>query len=278
MKKIETSKNLMNLIFKSAVLIILYLYYMDYALAETRLYLDKNLNVSYVRLSYTDLITEGRRIDSALSKHHYIVLSNKRKEPIAQFACPLRHANPVPTYELKQDRNGPLWYKYTTFAEEEINNCTAWFKVTSNEIDEKNIKYWTVYVDDGHQSGGYPFNGLVIKHIPYESTPSVPSSCKSEVFNNINFGIINKQPNESSISAYGIISTICENKASLTISVNNGQPLYNSDGSTITFNYEKYLQAEKEIPISIAIQGNLITPPQKPGAYKWYVPILINYE
>ncbi|ELV5027672.1 hypothetical protein SHB62_000318 [Vibrio cholerae] len=279
MKKIETSKTWKPLINKTIQTTILYPLTISICFSQPILYMDDAHTVNHVSLSSDDVRLMGtpkKSLPQPYKLKHALYLFDKNNYHIGTFMCEPQNESPVVSYWLPTDRNDNQWTSYSTYAEREINNCQNWYHVISSIQDLDQIKYWYVYIDDGKLYGGKSY-GVSLNLIPFNPTPT-PTHCDVNVTQNINFGIINILNNDEIINGTGVISTRCDRKTDLTISVNNGKDLDNKDGSRISFTYTNYHEAEKEIPISISVRANLESPPLKPGDYKWYVPIVINYK
>ncbi|WP_336928714.1 hypothetical protein [Vibrio cholerae] len=274
MKKIETSKNYRSPSMASSILVAIASLYSIFSYSETSLIMNGPTEIKKATVQADDVRLKGLLTMTNDPMKHYISVYNHDRQWIGQWTCRYYQNNPIAGKYLPSDRNHPSWFKYTEHAEMEINNCAYWHYVDGKIKDTSEIKYWSLYIDEGYKRS----HGIYLMYIPYTSEPPPPTTCISEIKNYINFGTLEYNNISKIQSAYGIISTVCDKNTRLTISVNKGQPIENIDGSKISFIYDDYNEAEKGIPISIAIKANMESPPRKPGAYKWYVPILINYE
>lgn len=130
-----------------------------------------------------------------------------------------------------------------------------------------------IYVGSTTFSGGYYGFSIHLKGKPFVP----PSTCKVLNTPSLDFGTVLSTP----ASRTTPIRIECTGQSSVTMSVNNGKPLKDkSSGTTISFptgaNGLSRITCKRSCVLNVT--GVMNPKPNKPGKYKWSVPITISYD
>ncbi|EJL6271239.1 hypothetical protein NMR30_003010 [Vibrio cholerae] len=273
MKKIETDHN--KKLMTNGLIAPLILFFINCAYANITPINPNYEGLDRLDLSVEDLITYSK---TSLRRESITLLYLfDSRGAFVTYGCNTGK-NGNSSYYLPTDRSDPRWVNYVNIAVDSITQC-QWTIGDNLKPDLTDLTRLTLIYADGHYpTQPFLFSGLIIEDMKVVPSPN-PTACSSDISQNIDFGIITHRGssvhgNRSS----GSITTVCDNSATGKLSVNNGSNLSNADGSSIEFEYPRNITIEKGVQSVTPIFGVLNNPPRIPGAYKWYVPVQIEYE
>lgn len=215
----------------------------------------------------------GRRQAAGYWSQHTLTLWDKHGD-YAYFSCDAEKNDP-PSGDWDVPDVGQDWDLFYDRAAEILRKCEWAPYITSNNIDYQNLATMRINYKSLNRNDELSL-GVDFYDIPIVTKP--PVSCTSDVERDINFGSVSLSATSVPVSASGTVRTVCDHAALISVSVNGGSGLNNIDGSEILFDYPRTFELESGVVGMTNIHAMLSRPPGRPGAYKWYAPVIIEYH
>ncbi|ELF6832532.1 hypothetical protein RA808_003484 [Vibrio cholerae] len=185
--------------------------------------------------------------------------------------CRTSRIGPISSRELPSNPANPKRLRYMEQAAADLNNCSPW--VTREGKYSAKLNNVSIDYNDGHTYGDF-YSRWASPMTPINFRPV---ECDAQISKQMGFGTL-KSNSDLQPTANGAITITCNRDLSVKYSVNNGSVLTTSDGSVISFKYSSVNDVEADRPKELNVTGIMTTLPTSPGAYQWYVPVLVTYD
>ncbi|TXZ05679.1 hypothetical protein FXE62_00475 [Vibrio cholerae] len=156
-----------------------------------------------------------------------------------------------------------------------VNWCVAWHSDGGGTVFARDMTSWELTIPDQHidpktkkRSG--------VRLVGNKAIVVEPSGCDLYMTEAMDFGVIGKQTEMP--LAQGLLAVTCEQPTVVSLEVNGGRNLENSDGSVISFLYPNSSFRVDHTPKTVIIDGTMLKTPGKPGKYLWSTPVILNYQ
>ncbi|MBG0756200.1 hypothetical protein BOO21_12670 [Vibrio cidicii] len=229
--------------------------------------------VDKVVVTKDDFRQYGRRQPAGTWRKHIVKLRDVHGKD-AYFTCDAI-VNLPPSDNWNDPDDGPDWDLFYERAAGLLQQCNwAPHDQVTNEIDYQNVATIFIYYSSRNKDHERALS-VALSNFPIAPTPV---SCTSYVDRDIDFGSVSLSASYVPVMATGTVRSVCDQKALISVSVNGGSGLNNIDGSQILFDYPRTFELESGVVGMTDIHAVLSRPPGRPGAYKWYAPVIIEYH
>ncbi|HDI3304485.1 TPA: hypothetical protein PMC75_002954 [Vibrio cholerae] len=179
-----------------------------------------------------------------------------------------------PSTELPSQINDPVRIAHMEKLAAAVNWCVAWVSAGGGTVFASDMISWELTIPDQHtdpqtkKRSGVHMSGN--KAIVVE-----PSGCDLYMTKVMDFGVIGKHAHMP--QAQGQLAVRCERPTKVSLEVNGGRNLENSDGSVISLHPSRTSFQVDHRPQTVIIDGTMLLTPGKPGKYVWSTTVILNY-
>ncbi len=207
---------------------------------------------------------------------NHIVINGK--DIAAQYQCNSVTLEPniMGSDGLPNNKTDPKRLEYMEHAANDLLKCPGWHILWGpSDPTNKHPKTATIHYHDRHTDhwGRYTY---ITATFPINMEQS-PASCNAVIVNPVNFGVLALKKSKNPI-AHGTIELVCDNDATASFKINNGLNLINPDRSVISFDNISSVYLPANVPIHVDVAAQMISPPDSPGKYKWYAPVVVKFD